>query len=180
MWLEGAPVLHVEDVNKGFQNAFLIERKTSEKIWEPFVHCWASTYVGYPNCIRLGREKSFASEYIRAEDQLQGIELHFSGIEEHNEIGSGETFQHPLRRIYSKLKMNHPSVSKECRLRLANKSMNDSAGPSGLLPSLLLYGITLFSVTNRTFPVRGKVLGHFLFHDMRWQQSEWRKGLGGH
>lgn len=153
MWLVGDPVVHVVDTNTGFQNAVFIENKTSEKIWEHFVHCWASTYVGYPNRIRLDQEMSFISEEFRAEAQLQGIELQFSGIEGHNAIGSGETYNHPLRRIYSKLKSDHPSVSKEYRLWLAIKAMNDTAGTSGLSTSLLVYGIPpSFPVTNRNLP----------------------------
>lgn len=112
MWLEGDPVLHVVDVKKRFQNAVFMENKSAEKLWDHFIRRWASLYAGHPNRIRLDQERSFLVRKFRAKDQFQGIELQFSGFYGHDAIGPGKRYYYPLRRIYSKLRAEHPKVTK--------------------------------------------------------------------
>lgn len=42
-----------------------------------------------------------------------------------------------LRRIYNKYQMEHPKLSEDIILAISVKSMNDPAGPNGLVPALL-------------------------------------------
>jgi Reverse transcriptase (RNA-dependent DNA polymerase) len=46
-----------------------------------------------------------------------------------------------LRRIYNKVSLTHPDMPSQLRLALSVKAMNDTAGPNGLVPLLLLFGV---------------------------------------
>jgi hypothetical protein len=73
---------------------------------------------------------------------MAGISLRISGIESHNSLGIGERLHGPLRRIYRKVTMTHPDIQPAIGLRLAVKAMNDAIGEDGLVPSLLVFGIS--------------------------------------
>ena len=45
-----------------------------------------------------------------------------------------------LRRIYKIISLELEDVSKELTLQIAVKAINDSAGPDGLIPTLLVFG----------------------------------------
>lgn len=147
MWLEGNPVLHVVDTHTHFQNATVLRSKRTEDIWAAFVECWASIYVGYPRVIRLDQEASFRASVFDDLATANGVELRFSGTESHNSIGPGERYHAPLRRVFKILREHHPRIEPEIILRYAVKAMNDSMGPEGLVPSLLVFG------TLPTFPI---------------------------
>lgn len=65
--------------------------------------------------------------------------MQFSGVESHKSIGAGESYHHPLRRIYLKLKEQHSSGDDDLDVRLSTE-IKDTAGPSCLSPSILVYG----------------------------------------
>lgn len=102
--------------------------------------CWASVYSGFPDAIRLDRETAFVSDEFRQNAKDTGINLQLSGIEAHNSIGKGERYHYPLRRIYETVEKEHPRLRGKSTLRLAIKAINDTMGPNGLIPSLLVFG----------------------------------------
>jgi hypothetical protein len=69
------------------------------------------------------------------------IELRATGTESHNSLRQGETYHSILRHVYNKVSLTHPDLPSELMLALAVKAMNDTAGPHGLVPSLLLFGV---------------------------------------
>jgi hypothetical protein len=69
-----------------------------------------------------------------------GINLRHTATESHNCLGTGERFHGPLRKIIGKLKLDHPLVLDAVRLAMAVHAMNITAGPEGIVPSLLVFG----------------------------------------
>jgi hypothetical protein len=51
-----------------------------------------------------------------------------------------ERYHGPLRRIYRIITTELPDISKDMALQMAFKAINDSAGPDGLIPTLLVFG----------------------------------------
>ena len=45
-----------------------------------------------------------------------------------------------IRRIYNRIKVQHEGLSKNIRLSIAVNAVNNTAGPDGLVPTLLLFG----------------------------------------
>jgi predicted ATP-grasp superfamily ATP-dependent carboligase len=50
-----------------------------------------------------------------------------------------ERYYSPLRRIYYIITTELPDISKDIALQMAFKAINDSAGPNGLIPTLLVF-----------------------------------------
>lgn len=56
------PVLHIVNMETGFQTAVFIENgKSADKLWEAFVKAWSSVYSRYQNKLHLDQESSFNS-----------------------------------------------------------------------------------------------------------------------
>lgn len=69
------------------------------------------------------------------------IEIKTSGIESHNALGFGERYHSYLRTIYRKVCAEHPDLNSENALSVAVHAMNNTSGPVGLAPTLLVFGI---------------------------------------
>lgn len=90
--------------------------------------------------MRADRGSVFTSKFWNDVTTLHGIEVQISGVESHNSIGAGERYHDPLRQIFDKIVTDHPTLDPEIALRLAVKAVNDTMGPEGIVPSLLVYG----------------------------------------
>lgn len=66
--------------------------------------------------------------------------MEYSGVESHNSLGSGERYHGPLRRIFNKIKYDNSKMKRELVLSLTLKAINDTMGPEGLVPTLLVLG----------------------------------------
>ena len=62
-------------------------------------------------------------------------------VEAHNSIGKIERYHQPLRRVYEIIQEElQDKTSSEIVLQMAVKAVNDSAGPDGIVPTLLVFG----------------------------------------
>jgi hypothetical protein len=95
----------------------------------------------------------FVSPKWKRFTDLSKIKLVQSGVEAHNYLGVGERYHNPLRRVYHKVRKDFPSMSLGLALRLAVKAMNDTMGPYGLVPSLLVFVMVLrFPIIDANVP----------------------------
>ena len=51
-----------------------------------------------------------------------------------------ERYHGPLRRAYQIITVEMPDIDKDMALQMAFKAINDTAGPDGLVPTLLVFG----------------------------------------
>lgn len=72
--------------------------------------------------------------------EAHGIHLQFSGVEAQNAIGEGERYHIPLRRVFRISLDRYPSLDPEVTLRYTVKALNDTMGPEGMIPSILVFG----------------------------------------
>ena len=141
MFLKGKPVLHVVDRDTNFSAARFLPSQSSEAIWNTFLYCWVTVYTGYPLNMLTDKGTAFCkSEHWQNRCQDAETTLRHTGVESHNSLGSGETYHALLRRIYNKVSMSNPNFTAPLCLSPAVKAINDTAGPGGLVPSLLLFG----------------------------------------
>ena len=61
-------------------------------------------------------------------------------IEAHHSIRKVERYHALLRRAYKILRSEDSSASPEASLQMAIKAINDTAGPDGIIPTLLVFG----------------------------------------
>jgi hypothetical protein len=71
---------------------------------------------------------------------MMGIKVKIVPVEAHNSIGKVERYYAAVRRAYSIITTELPGITKEMALQMAFKAINDSVGPKGLVPTLLVYG----------------------------------------
>src|SRR6266487_5884445 len=64
-------------------------------------------------------------------------------VKAHNSISKVEQYYTPVRRVYELFLKSFPEISKEERLALLVKCVNDTVGPDGLVPTLLVFGVYL-------------------------------------
>ncbi|CRK29788.1 hypothetical protein BN1723_003653 [Verticillium longisporum] len=140
MHLDGKPVLHVIDASTGFQSATFIPNFTARATWEALKRCWLDTYLGPPDVVTVDAGTNFASAEFRAEARLLGMTCHQIPVEAHWSIGKVESYHKPIRRAYEILKAESRDTSLESLLQGAVKAVNDTAGPNGLVPTLLVFG----------------------------------------
>jgi transposase InsO family protein len=141
--LEGKqiPTLTIIDAGTTFSAASFLTEATSKAVWDAVLKCWTTMYTGFPTSMLTDQGSLFTSSDWHAACDTAKIQLRHTGTESHNSLGTGERYHGPLRRIFKKVSDEYPSVSADLQLALSVKAMNDSIGPEGLVPSLLVFGV---------------------------------------
>lgn len=68
---------------------------------------------------------------------IKGINV---GVESHNAIVETERYHAYLRNIYERVRLHHTEMKADIILALAVKACNNTAGPSEMVPTLLVFG----------------------------------------
>jgi len=102
--------------------------------------CWIDVYLGPPDQIVHDAGKNFSSAEFRQQTKAMAIEVKEVPVEAHNSVGKVERYHAPLRRAYEIISSELEDASEELTLQMAVKAVNDSAGPDGLVPTLLVFG----------------------------------------
>ena len=77
---------------------------------------------------------------FRAEAKILGITCHQIPVEAHWSIGKVEKYHALIRRAYDIIQAETRGIiSKNAMLQIAFKAVNDTAGPDGLVPTLLIF-----------------------------------------
>lgn len=139
MWIQKRPILNVVDVDTRYSAASFLDGESTEDVGEPSLLCWVSTYMGYPDIVKGDSGSVFTSRKWNKLADNVGVAIEITPVESSNSTGVGERIHDPLRRIYHKIHRDHPGHRKELILALAAKAMNDTIGPEGLVPSLLVF-----------------------------------------
>ena len=141
MYLDGKPVLHVVDSATAFNGARFLKSLSTTDTWEALETLWINTYQGPPDIITHDAGTNFASTEFKSEAKIKGITCKQVPVEAHWSIGKVERYHAPLRRAYEILRAELTSeVSDDTVLQMAVKAVNDTAGPDGLVPTLLVFG----------------------------------------
>lgn len=141
MYLSGKPVLHVVDSATSFQAGRFLPSMSTKDTWEALRMLWIDTYQGPPDILTHDAGTNFASTEFRTEATIMGITCKQIPVEAHWSIGKLERYHAPLRRAYEIITAElRDSVSSEARLQMALKAVNDTVGPDGLVPTLLVFG----------------------------------------
>lgn len=134
-------ILHVIDTATSFQAATFLRTMSAKDAWEALCKCWINVYQGPPDFIVHDPGTNFASEEFRNHAKIMGITCREMPVEAHWALGKVERAHGPLRRTYDILKaeLGHHTED-EAILQMAVKALNDTAGPDGLVPTLLVFG----------------------------------------
>jgi hypothetical protein len=139
-YIGGKPVLHVVDEGTRYQAGKWLQNITAKHTWDVLRMCWIDTYLGPPEQIVTDAGKNFASKEFDQYTTTLGTRIKIVPVEAHNSIGIVERYHGPIRRAYTIITTEIHDIDKDMALQMAFKAINDSAGPDGLIPTLLVYG----------------------------------------
>lgn len=140
--IDGANLVHVIDESTSFQAAEWMDDNSSIALWRAIEKCWINTYLGPPEFIKTDAGPNFTGTQFKQRAKQLTIEVITAPTEAHNNIGKIERYHTPLRRAYQIIRdelKNTETTRAEC-LQMAVKAINDTAGPNGLVPTLLVFG----------------------------------------
>ena len=134
------PVLHIVDEATRFQAARFLKDISARQVWNTLRTCWIDTYVGPPDVIVHDAGTQFNSQVFRQSARTMAITTKIVPVEAHHSIGMVERYHGPLRRAYNIISEEVQGITKEEALQMAVKAVNDTSGPEGLIPTLLVFG----------------------------------------
>jgi hypothetical protein len=141
-YLDSKPVLHVVDEATSFMAARFLKDESARTVWDTLRTCWIDTYLGPPDYFVHDAGKNFSSIEFQREARTMAVDVKEVPVEAHNSIGKVEQRHAPLRRAYNILQqeLRDEHLDKHSILQMAVKAVNDTAGPNGLVPTLLVFG----------------------------------------
>lgn len=140
MYISGKPILHVVDEATRFQAGKWLQNISAKHTWDMLKLCWIDTYLGPPDLVTSDAGKNLVSKEFKEYAGTMGIRTKAVPVEAHNSIGIVERYHGPLRRVYQIIRTELPDLSDEAVLQTSFKAINDTAGPDGLVPTLLVFG----------------------------------------
>jgi hypothetical protein len=138
MTLEKRPVLHAIDEATRFQAARFLAKISAREVWDSFRMMWADVYCGPPDVLKTDPGRNFTAAEFAAASASHGIVLRVQPVDAHELIGLVERYHHVVREAYRCITLDTPSLSSESRLSMTMRAVNDSSGPDGLIPTLLV------------------------------------------
>jgi hypothetical protein len=140
LYLSEKLVLQVVDVTTSFQAVHFLPDMSAKTTWETLRLCWVDIYLGLPDQLVYDASKNFSLQEFQLYTKTIAIEIKKVPVKAHNSIGKVECYHTLLRRAYDIISLELNSSSKDLILQMAVKAVNDSAGPDGLVPTLLVFG----------------------------------------
>jgi hypothetical protein len=146
MYIDGSPVLHVVDEATRFQAARWLLNMTTQHVWETLRICWIDVYLGPPDLINHDAGTNLTSSEFQQYTRSLDITTKEVPVEAAHSIGIVERYHRPLRRAYEvitdEIKGSEKTSlwDKASILQMAVKAVNDTAGPDGITPTLLVFG----------------------------------------
>lgn len=118
-----------------------MKRQTAEATWKALLRCWSRLYLGPPDYLRIDQGSNFVAREFLESAEADGITVLQAPIESPSTMSHVERYHAPLRAAYKKIRDSLPRLeSDEDCLQLAVKAVNDTIGPEGLCPTLLVFG----------------------------------------
>ena len=99
-----------------------------------------NTYLGPPDQIIADAGKQFTTKEFAQLANTIGTKVKIVPIEAHNSVGIVERYHGLVRRTYLIIVAEIKGISKEIALQIAFKALNDTAGISRIVLTLLVYG----------------------------------------
>jgi len=140
MYISGMPLLHIIDEATRFQAGRWLQNISAKHTWDVLRMCWIDSYLGPPDLITHDAGKNFVSKEFKEYAATMGASTKAVPVEAHNSVGMVERYHGPIRRAYQIIMTEIPGIDKDMGLQMAFKAINDTAGPDGLVPTLLVFG----------------------------------------
>jgi hypothetical protein len=85
--------------------------------------------------------KNFVSKEFKEYTNTMGICTKAVPVEAHNSINIVEQYHSLLQQVYQIIVVKLSRIDRDTALQIAFKALNDTAGPDGLVSTLLVFGV---------------------------------------
>lgn len=141
MHIDDKPILQIACAGARFAVAVFMPGKSAEAAWSALLRIWIKPCVGSPRILKADQGSEFVNDLFHRNSESIGVFLQEAPIESSNSMGLGERFHDPLRRIFLKLREDHPLLRQDAILKDARSAMSSTMGPEGYAAALLVYGM---------------------------------------
>jgi hypothetical protein len=140
IYIDSKPIFHAVNEATSFQAARFLTNLQAKTTWDTLRAIWVNTYAGPPNVIVTNAGKSFVRAEFVANARIMAIEVEEVPVEAHNSIDKIERYYGPLKRAFEVIFANlGNAITPDHVLQMAVKTVNDTTGPDGLIPTLLVF-----------------------------------------
>jgi hypothetical protein len=139
-YISSKPVFYIIDKGTRYQAGRWLQNISILYTWDALKQYWIDTYLGPPDQIVADTGKQFTSKEFAQLANTMGTKVKIVPIEAHNSVGIVEYYYGPIRYTYLVITAEINGINKDTVLQMAFKAINDSAGPDGIVPTLLVYG----------------------------------------
>ena len=129
------------DSSTAFQGAKFLSDLSAKETWQALRMLWIDTYQGPPDILTHDAGTNFASVEFRTEAKIIGVTCKQVPTKAHWSVGKIERYHAPLRRAWDILHAElSGTIPDKAILQIVVKAINDTAGPDGLVHTLLVFG----------------------------------------
>ena len=111
--------------------------------WNIIAEFWKPIFTDFPAIIAADWQSCFRAKWFKNTCIILSMHAKATAAENHNSLGLCERCFTAMRRILNKLKIHFLYIVKKQWLSLAAHAVDNTAGPYGLKPTVLLFGTTL-------------------------------------
>lgn len=138
--IDKKPIIHVVDESTRYQAASSLPNVTADAVWRAMRLCWVNVYLGTPDIVTHDGGKQFIAKVFQTNAALLHITTKCVPIESPNLMSYVERYHAPIQHSYKIVLAEAAELDAEAAFQIAVKSVSDSIGPDGLVPTLLVYG----------------------------------------
>lgn len=95
-------------------------------------------YTGLSNHMSVDQGPNFGGLFVNI-GSMSNYNVGKADVEAHSNLGLDERYHHLLRQTFQNIILEHPQTDSKVALAAPVKAMNDTLGPEGLVPSVLVF-----------------------------------------
>lgn len=137
--LSDGNVLHILCAGTKYQLGRFVDTVSARECWETIRMAWIDVLSGAPDFIKSDAGSQFKSKEFKDSAKSLGICVEIVPTDAHFKVGLIERYHKIVRDVYGKLKIDTPDMSRELRLSMTFRCINDTAGFDGIVPTLLVF-----------------------------------------
>jgi hypothetical protein len=133
--------MHIVNKATRYQAGRWLKDMSIKTMWETIRICWIDIYLGPPDRITTDAGTNFDSKEFKQLASTVNSKVKIVPVKAHNSISIRERYHGLVRRVYKIIieELRDQGINRDAALQMAFKAINDSMGPNGLIPTLLVY-----------------------------------------
>lgn len=139
-YVNSKPTLHILDKATNYQSERWLADMTYEKLRKTLRECWIEIYLGQPDVIVHGADKTFMATSFQADKDMLQIDTKSVFVEPMNNMSNVGRHHGPMISKNNTIAEEVPDIWRQEVLELTLKDITDPVSPGGLVLILFVFG----------------------------------------